>query len=188
MISMYLYAVQNLINLQSVTHKYFIRGHTQNEGDSAHSQIEREIKRQLRSGPMYTPDAFVGAIKAARKKGIPFHVNELCYEDFYDWKSTHTQMNFKLQKDEKNNPVKLMGVQVIKVQKDEPYAIFFKNSYSEEQFKKATAIKKKKDRNIELKKAYIQKPGLAERKKSDLMDLVRKNLIPRYHRPFFKAL
>lgn len=134
MISMYLYAVRN--NLQSVTHKYLIRGHTQNEGDSAHSQIEREIKRQLRFGPMYTPDAFVGAIKAARKKGIPFHVNELCYEDFYDWKCTHTQMNFNLQKDEENNPVKLMGVQVIKVQKDEPYAIFSKTRILKNSLKK----------------------------------------------------
>lgn len=61
-------AVQNLPNIKSITHKYLIKGHTQNKGDSAHSQIEREIKRQLRSGPMYTPDAFVGAIKAARKK------------------------------------------------------------------------------------------------------------------------
>lgn len=80
MISMYLYAVQNLPNIKSITHKYLIKGHTQNEGDSVHSQIEREVKRQLRSGPMYTPDAFVGAIKAARKKSSPFQVHEMCYE------------------------------------------------------------------------------------------------------------
>lgn len=74
-------------NLNSITHKYLIKGHTHHEDDLAHSQIQSEVKRQLRSGPMYTPDAFIGAIKGARKKGEPFHVNEMCFDDFYDWKS-----------------------------------------------------------------------------------------------------
>ncbi|CAH2092428.1 unnamed protein product [Euphydryas editha] len=188
MISMYLYAVQNLPNLRSVTHKFLIKGHTQNEGDSAHSQIEREVKRQLRSGPMYTPDAFIGAIKAARKKSTPIHVNEMCYEDFIDWKNVCSQMNFALLKDEMGDNVKLTEIKVIRVQKDEPCAIWFKNSYAEEQLKKAVVVKKKRSNIVELKKAYIQKPGLAEKKKSDLMDLINKKMIPRYHRPFFEAL
>ncbi|CAG4995347.1 unnamed protein product [Parnassius apollo] len=112
-------------------------GHTQNEGDSVHPQIEREVKRQLRSGPMYTPDAFIGAIKAARNKSEPFHVNEMCFDDFFDWKSICTQMNFAIMKDEDNNTVKLAGLKMIKVQSSDPDAIFFKESYAEELFKKA---------------------------------------------------
>ncbi|KAL4714260.1 hypothetical protein ACJJTC_009612 [Scirpophaga incertulas] len=46
--SMYIYAVQNLPNIKSITHKFLIKGHTQNEGDSVHSTIERQIKRRLR--------------------------------------------------------------------------------------------------------------------------------------------
>ncbi|CAG4974187.1 unnamed protein product [Parnassius apollo] len=193
MISMYTYAVKTLPNLRPITHKYLVKGHTQNEGDSAHSQIEREVKRQLRSGPMYTPDAFIGAIKAARKKSEPFHVNEMCFDDFFDWKSICTQMNFAIMKDEDNNTVKLAGLKIIKVQSSDPDAIFFKESYADELFKKAIVVKKNRNRNsqsihLDLQKAYLQKPGLAERKKADLMDLVNKNLIPRYHKPFYESL
>ncbi|CAF4918661.1 unnamed protein product [Pieris macdunnoughi] len=46
--------------------RYHARGHTQNEGDSAHSQIERQVRRELRRGPMYTSDAFISAIKPDR--------------------------------------------------------------------------------------------------------------------------
>ena len=52
MMALYLYAVNNLPNITSITHKFLIKGHTQNEGDSAHSLIEREVKRILKSGPI----------------------------------------------------------------------------------------------------------------------------------------
>lgn len=44
MFAMYLYAVQNFNFINSITHKFLIRGYSQNEGDSAHSVIERQIK------------------------------------------------------------------------------------------------------------------------------------------------
>lgn len=189
MFCLYIYAVKTIANLNSVTHKYLIKGHTQNEGDSAHSQIEREVRRQLRSGPMYTPDAFIGAIRAARKKGEPFQVNEMCFADFYDLKSLCNQMNFSLLKDENNQPVKIAELKAIRFQKSDPDTIFFKNSYADKEYKKATAVKKnKRNNNLELKHAYNEKPGLSDKKKADLMDLVNKNLIPRYHRPFYESL
>lgn len=67
----------------------------------------------------------------------------MCYEDFYDWKSLCTQMNFTLHKDEDNKPVKLMGAKVIRVQKDTPNAIFLKDSYAKNEFQKAIVIKKR---------------------------------------------
>lgn len=188
MIALYLYAVQTLPNLKSITHKYLVKGHTQNEGDSAHSQIERQVKRLLRSGPIYTPDGFIGAIKTARKKSEPIHVNEMCFEDFYDWKSVCNQINFNLTKDEDNHVVKLSEVRVIRVSKDDTNAIFYKNSYAETDFKKAVVLRKKRNNNIEIKNVYNNKPGIAERKKSDLMDLINKKLIPGVHRSFYESL
>lgn len=190
MVAMYLFAVQKFPNIKSITHKYLIRGHTQNEGDSAHSQIERQVRRELRKGPMYSPDAFISAIKSARKKSEPFRVNEMCFEDFYDWKNVCSQMSFAIQKDDENVPVKISEVKMIKVIKDDARAIYYKNSYTEEEFKRAIVIKKKKeiDNNIEVKKAYTTKPGIAKRKKADLMELINKNHIPRYYRPFYESL
>ena len=81
MIALYLYAVQKY-NIDTITHKFLIKGHTQNEGDSAHSVIERQIKRLLRSGPVYVPETLVAAIRMAKKTGEPFCVTELSYNDF----------------------------------------------------------------------------------------------------------
>lgn len=67
LISMYLYAVTNYDHLNSITHKYLITRHSQNEGDSAHSLIERAIKRSLKSGPIYVPDQYVSVIRTVKK-------------------------------------------------------------------------------------------------------------------------
>ncbi|KAJ4428351.1 hypothetical protein ANN_24370 [Periplaneta americana] len=40
MLALYLYAVRYL-GIKSITHKYLVKGHTQNEGDAVHSLIER---------------------------------------------------------------------------------------------------------------------------------------------------
>ena len=64
---MYLYAVTTL-NINSIIHKFLIRGHTQNEGDAAHSVIEKNIKRAKKSGPIYVPDQYVSLIRTAKKK------------------------------------------------------------------------------------------------------------------------
>lgn len=71
MLALYLYAINNL-DLDSITHKFLIKGHSQNEGDSAHSLIERQVKRLLKSGPIYVPETFVTAIRFAKKKRRAF--------------------------------------------------------------------------------------------------------------------
>lgn len=80
--SLYSYAVAHFDNIQSITHKYLIKTyteHTQNEGDNAHSLIEKEIKRNLRSGPIYIPQQYVPLLRGARKTGTPFREKELDY-------------------------------------------------------------------------------------------------------------
>nr|CAI5833693.1 unnamed protein product [Callosobruchus analis] len=56
MFSMYLYAVQKFPQIKSITHKFLIKGHSQNEGDSVHSVIERSIKRSVKSGLFLLPN------------------------------------------------------------------------------------------------------------------------------------
>ncbi|GFV25435.1 uncharacterized protein TNCV_1147051 [Trichonephila clavipes] len=87
MMSMYKNAVTTLKNIKSVTHKFLVNGHTQNEGDSAHSTIEKEVKRALRSGPIYLPSQYAMAMKTAKKSGKPYLVHELSHEDFFDIKA-----------------------------------------------------------------------------------------------------
>lgn len=69
---LYSFAVSHFENINSITHKFLIKGHTQNEGDNVHSLIEKEIKKSLKSGPMHAPHEYVSLIKQARKTRTPF--------------------------------------------------------------------------------------------------------------------
>lgn len=63
-----MYALAKYPKVRSITHKYLISGHSQNEGDSVHSTIEKAIKKSLKSGPIYVPDQYAQIIRTAKKK------------------------------------------------------------------------------------------------------------------------
>ncbi|CAK1550180.1 unnamed protein product [Leptosia nina] len=67
-ISVFYYKIKYL-PIKSITHTFLIKGHTQNEGEAVPSMIEKEVKKMLRSGPIYVPDKYIAAIKNAHKKG-----------------------------------------------------------------------------------------------------------------------
>jgi hypothetical protein len=50
-------------DVERITHKYLIVRHTENEGDSMHSCIEKERNRILKSGPLYVPSELVTIAK-----------------------------------------------------------------------------------------------------------------------------
>ncbi|KAL4153038.1 hypothetical protein QTP88_000871 [Uroleucon formosanum] len=82
MIALYVYAVMKFPNINSITHKYLITGHTQNEGDCVHSTIEKQVKNSLKFGPIYVPSQYAQLIRMAKKRGKPYNVNELTHLDF----------------------------------------------------------------------------------------------------------
>ena len=182
MLALCLYAV-NKLDINSITHKYLIKGHTQNEGDSAHSLIERQTKRLLKSGPIYVPESFVTAIRTAKKKGDPFNVTELGFEDFLNIKLITNEIGPMNMKD-----LKISDIKVIKVTKESPSVVLYKNSYADE-FKECTVIKQcKMNKDIKLQPCFKEKPGVPKKKKDDLMELCNKNLIPKQHKAFYQAL
>lgn len=73
---MYMYANQ-ILKIKSITHKFLIKGHTQNEGDNVHSVIEKKVKSILKSGPIYTPPEYVGIIRSAKVTGRPYKEREM---------------------------------------------------------------------------------------------------------------
>ncbi|KAF4517660.1 hypothetical protein B566_EDAN002892 [Ephemera danica] len=64
-----------------ITQKYFVIGHSQNEADSAHSCIERCVKKRR----IYTPKMYVEAITQARKFGPDRDCNEGYEVDLLDY-------------------------------------------------------------------------------------------------------
>lgn len=188
MLAMYMFAVQRFPNIKTIIHKYLIKGHTQSEGDSAHSLIERQIKKRIKSGPMYTPDAFIDAVQLARSKPEPFRVNIMHNDDFLDWKDVCSQIGVNITKDVEGNTVKIADLKVVKIDANYPRTIFYKNSYEQENFKQIEVIKKKRSVDIVTKKAYQVKPGISKKKKDGLINLIKKNAIPRYFSPFYNSL
>lgn len=73
MVGLYVHALRSL-KLNSITHKFLIKGHTQNEGDSVYSLIERSVKKIVHGGPLCTMEAFITTINGAKKTGEPYGV------------------------------------------------------------------------------------------------------------------
>lgn len=86
MLAMYQHAMKEFPKLRSITHKFLIKGHTENEGDAVHSTIQRNIKNALKSSPIYVPDQYITLIKTATKKRAPYTVKELAHDSFLDLK------------------------------------------------------------------------------------------------------
>lgn len=64
--AMFFYA-KNTLAIKSITHKFLIRGHTQNKADSVHSVIEKNIKRAKKAGPIYCPAEYISLMRNAKK-------------------------------------------------------------------------------------------------------------------------
>nr|CAI5835671.1 unnamed protein product [Callosobruchus analis] len=93
-LSAYLYAISHFKYIRSITHKYLITGHSQNEGDSAHFVIERQITGHLKSSAIYTPEQYYTLIRTTKKTGKPYKVTEMCYSDVFDLKHLVSQMEY----------------------------------------------------------------------------------------------
>lgn len=94
LIALYLYALFNL-KITSITHNFFVSGHSQNEGDSTHATMEKVIKKYKKSNPIYVPNQYACIIRSAKKTGLPYKLNELCFKDVVDLKKNNIGFVFK---------------------------------------------------------------------------------------------
>nr|CAH7732169.1 unnamed protein product [Callosobruchus chinensis] len=199
MLSAYLYAISHFKYIRSITHKYLITGHSQNEGDSAHSVIERQITRHLKSSAIYTPEQYYTLIRTAKKTGKPYKVTEMCYSDFFDLKNLVSQMEYNnFSKNTDNDAFKLSELKICTVSKDNLHTVFYKNSYTEEVYKQIIVrgpSRKKRDlsddQNFIPEQAYKRKPGISEKKKDSLLSLFRnprKQTVPQTYLDYYKNL
>ena len=192
MTSLYLYAIAKL-NIISITHKFLVVGHTQNEGDSAHSVIEKQIKKSLKSGPIYIPSQYVTLIQIAKKTGTPFTVEQLSSDDIYDIKDISKNIGDNYTLNTNGEKVYWNNIRIVKVEKCHPGIIFYKNTYENDEFMKINVNMKKKGRRssgipYNIKLAYAEKPKITENKKRDLLSLCDSNHIPKVYHSFYKNL
>ncbi|XP_041982815.1 uncharacterized protein LOC121739498 isoform X3 [Aricia agestis] len=190
LMSLYHYSIK-VLGVLSITHKYLIVGHTQNEGDSVHSTIEQEKKRILKNGSIFVPSQWSSLIQCAKKKGNPYQVYELDYKDIVDLKELVSQFgkNFTINTD--GDRVIWNDIKKIFMQASSPYSIFYCDTYGTSTMKcinvrhkmRGTAV------NVELqiKKKYYARPKISNLKKKDLLALCN-SVIPRVYWDFYTNL
>ncbi|KAF8770102.1 hypothetical protein HNY73_017672 [Argiope bruennichi] len=136
LMSMYLQAI-NKMNFDSITHKYLVTGHTQNEGDNVHSQIEKSVNHFLRGQPgIFSPVQYSTIISMTKKKkkGKPYKLVEMMYSDFLNIRDTGI-------------PIPAISeMSVIMFKKSEPLKIYGKRSYGDAQFQIVVDLEMKKTR------------------------------------------
>lgn len=190
LLSTYAYAIANM-KVRSITHKFLIRGHSQNEGDNVHSVIEKQIKRHLKSGPIYSPQTYSTLIRTAKKTGRPYKVVEMSHDKFYDVKILQASWGNNFNTDENRNQVKWQDIKVLRVEKDNPQVFFFKTSFADDAYKR-TFVRNRRVGNqsiisADLTVAYTEKIPLSVTKKKDIEELINKNVIPKeYYDSYFK--
>lgn len=196
---MYEYAVRNLRFINSITHNFLVKGHTQNEGDSVHATIQREIAKSLKRGPIYTPQQYVTLIRCAKKKGMPYMVEEMSFDSFFDFTDLSNKIKAFGFKDFANESVRTGDIAVLRVEKEETQKIFFKYKYSEAQYREINmALSQKRNTRgaattvgeilPNLRPLYEKPVGLDKKKKEGLLKLVEKNIIPKFYASFYNSL
>lgn len=185
-IALYMYAVFSL-GIKSITHKFFITGHGQSEGDTMHSVIEKQVKKFKKSSPIYSPEQYACIIRSAKKTGTPYKVNEMSFNDILDLKALAVDLFINIPK-----KVKLTDIRVLMVEKDHPNILFYKTSFAQNEFAEAEISSPRKKiymGAIQLKKAYTKKNGISEAKKKGLLSLIeKKKCVPMYYLDFYNNL
>jgi hypothetical protein len=188
-ICVYLYAVTNF-KIKSITHKFLVTGHTQNEGDAVHSVIEKHIKRSLKSGPIYTPAQYATLIRTSKKTGNPFKVMEMSHDVKLLAETTASNFN----RNTEGESFKLCDVSTIKTEKGRVYQFQYKLSYKD--IFKVVNVKETKTRKTrlipfqktELSKAYKEPVCISKKKFDDLQSLLNSNRIPKCYANFYQSL
>lgn len=173
-------------------------GHTQNEGDNVHSVIGKNIKRALKSGPVYVPSQYVTLVQTAKKTGQPYKVIEFTHDDFVDLKKLIEKSAINFNVNSKGEDFKLSDISILKVEKEYPNVFFYKTSFKEADFKEVNLIaKQRRTRNLltpfsfkgyNFENAYQEKVSISKNKYEDLMFLVRSNAITKNYSDFYENL
>lgn len=191
-IGLYQYALKVFPNVKTITHKFLIRGHTQNEGDSVHSVIEKQIKLSLKSSPIYTAYQYAQIIRDSKKKAPFFKVDELDHSNFFNFKDYTSRIGNNFNINTNSESIHFNDIKVLKLSRGQTDTFKYKTSYKEDTFKTINFARKRKTRVSQdlmvVDKAYLNPCGIAPKKKEDLMKLCSKNHIPPSFQSFYRNL
>lgn len=169
--TMLLYIVNTSTNIQKISIKYFETAHGQNEGDSVHSTIGAAVSR---AGDVFLPIELTTIMKLARTTQ-PYQVIPLQHDDFIDFKKLSTDLRIlNVRRDsETDEEINWNNVMELKVDREHPATIFYKNSHTEEKLFKTITLKRQKNqvKDFSLEPLNREKPKIPAAKYADLVSL-----------------
>lgn len=178
---MYLYATGNSQKNTTISHKFLVTGHKQNEGDIVHSTIEQQKTRALKSGPIFVPSQMITIVQTSKKTGQPYIVKPMTTNNFLNMKKLADEIGKNYNTDENGEKVLWQKIKVIKVDRDYPYIIFFKTSYHEEcrklNVRQQQIGKPLPMDGLNISKAYQEWPKITTIKKKDLLSSAPLNIV-----------
>jgi hypothetical protein len=108
-------------------------------------------------------------------------------------KALFGSLESNLKKTTENGTVKITDIKTVKVDERIPYTFAFKTSYFQENYKKKVVVNNRRKTKPAaaqsvMQQAYSKKLSIGYKKKYDILDLVRKNGIPKFYDIFYESL
>jgi hypothetical protein len=124
------YAVHHT-GIATISHKFFESGHSQNENDSIHANIERSKKGSI----VFRPEQYATLVSTARKPPHqPYQVVEITQNDVLNFKEVASRLkNFA--KDSNGDKIRWMDLNEIKVEKSNPFMVYIKYNHDDIEYK-----------------------------------------------------
>lgn len=186
---MCLYSVVNF-PIQKITHIYFERGHSQMEGDSVHATIKRSTKHS----DMFSPSDWMVGVRNAKVNPPRYVVKELGNRGVMNFKELTDDCIGNRNRAEDGSIMKWNNIHSFQYRKEEPNKIFFKYEISQREYNSIDirsgrrGAKLRNMKNYHLRPLYSSLVPISDAKFKDLMDLCKKNVIPRVHHDFYSQL
>lgn len=168
----------------NITHRFFETGHGQSEGDSMHSNIERELKHRV----VYTPDQMYTIIMNAKVHGKKYQVKEMTQIEFYNIKELIENKNWL--KNEEGQKISWTQIMEVTASHSNPSILkykYFDSDYSQ--------LKTEPVRRIRSKRGTRQIPSpspscvpISKALYDDLISLCKAGDIPSYYCGFYESL
>lgn len=183
--SMFVYAATKF--QIKITHRFFEKGHTQNEGDSMHAVIENAKKRQ---SVIYVPEQWITLIRMAKTTGKVYNVTEMSQDDFFDFKAVAANQNWKT--DTEKNPVQISRIKEINFSHETLRTASFKYDFNSD-LKTCDVNKIRRGRPINIAnnhppKLYDSFLPIDGKKLTGLLWLCETGKIPSMYHAFYKNL
>ena len=127
--TMCLYSV-NKLPIQTITHTYLEKGHSQSEVDSVHARIEKSTKQRN----IYIPSDWFTEVENAKVSEPKYHVHEITTNDVLDFKSLASDVICNRKTTESGETIRWLDIHQMKNEKGHPNTVFFKYSISQPSF------------------------------------------------------